>query len=161
MLKVLTFFLLAVIVVCSGFNVDQGDNDTLQSIDYGDTLYLEHESAKCGEWGGDREVIKIYRISKFDNNLLASYTIITMDCADLTRRAKLQVQKVKLTIEDKRLAEDCILELIKNKLRRQSFLAHSGIHNTIRLSDSSLIVNDYPSNKWEQFHLLTSSLLKK
>jgi len=144
----------------------------------GDTLILSHHNDKCGEWGGDGEIIKIY--FKPDNkkgfnkgDLFAVYQLNKYDCAALERnpdKAKPTVYisgHKKLSYEFAKIAEECIFDLLKHKLTNDNIICASGVTNTVELKGSaafikspSIFIDDYPSFSWTRFHLLKNELTK-
>ena len=143
-----------------------GKEDSLSFIRFGDTLRFEHENAKCGEWGGDIEVILIYR-GNFTDKIWAVYTKIIMNCdgEDIDNPGKEQFPKVhkrvSIGLDEQQLVKQCIEEIIDNRLKRKPQFTAAGIRNVISLNDCSLIIKDYPSIEWKQFEILRDKLLIK
>jgi len=131
-----------------------------------DLLYINHVNRlklltidnKCGEWGGDKKVLTIYR-DGFNGQLLADYLEETKDCdADVPAIPSKSIKRIKLNQQDKNLIIDCLNELSSNKLNREDYPSHSGLFNQALLSDSSINIQDFPAKKWIKFLALTARL---
>jgi len=137
-----------------------------------DTLLLTHRNEKCGEWGGDYEEIKITLHTKgvSDGDLYAQYTKYTMNCDSIEEPMKISIRtkKKKLLINEERLVKECIEDLLKHKLNNPNWICHSGIFNSVILKDRiafvqdpAIVISDYPSFYWTNFHKLTKIILNK
>lgn len=75
-------FVSSVVALCMFSCSQQSTEKTVSGLDNlrgSDTLVLMGRFADCGEWGGHREVIKIFRQ---ENGLLATYERDTVKCPD-------------------------------------------------------------------------------
>jgi len=113
---------------------------------------------KCGEWGGDEKRITVYRDDS-KGPLLADYLETTKNCGtgekpNITKSKK----RINLTDQENDLIIECINELSNEKIRREDYPAHSGIFNQVMLSDSSMIIHDFPSVEWTKFNELVAKL---
>lgn len=116
---------------------------------------------KCGEWGGNEKQIIFYRDS-FQSQLLADYIEKTKDCGSGNEpKVTKSVKRIKVSEEESKLIIETINELCENKLSREDFPAHSGIYNRIMLSDSSMIIQDFPSVELKKFNKLTKEIQQK
>ena len=103
-----------------------------------DTLVLIHNNSKCGEWGGDKETIRIYL---YDGKLLADYQKQIYECDDLSSPALMQNPPFKLqtdkknsvSIKSENIIRDCFLDLLEDKLNNTGLVSHAGCRNTIEL----------------------------
>ena len=116
---------------------------------------------KCGEWGGDEKTLTIYR-DDFKGQLYADYVekVKTCGTGDESKVSK-SIKHVKLSQHDNELIIECINELCSNKLSRENYPSHSGIFNQIKLSDSSMIIHDFPSIELIKFNELAERIKKK
>lgn len=179
-MKVKHYFLMALLFALFGCKNQKSsssiDVSLFGSIDLGKTLLLEHTDARFGEWGGNTFQITIYRIGN-NETLFADYKELEGSpkpppppqpgtlIEDLPRwyfKPIIQKKlKVKLLESDKTLVEQAILELVKENLRNDKFLGHPGTSNYVEISDSSLMIYDYPSSAWPNFQKLKQSILNR
>ncbi len=128
-----------------------------------DTLIFRHHNDKCGEWGGDKEVIKIYLKKDYkkginEGDLHAFYQMNKYDCDTLVRNPYETKPNVyhskhkKLNYELAKIAEECIFDLLKHKLNNNNLIFHAGVTNKVELKGSvafvkepSIFIDDYPS----------------
>lgn len=113
---------------------------------------------KCGEWGGNKKIITLYR-EDLKGQLLADYIEKTKNCEnekepEITK----SIKKIKITQEESKLILKSINELIENKLNREVYISHSGIYNQIMLRDSTLIISDFPSVELKSINDLVKKL---
>ena len=71
------------------------------------------------------------------------------------------IKRIKVSKEECKLIIETIIELYEKKLSREDFLAHSGIFNRIMLSDSSMIIQDFPSVELKKYKKLTKEIQQK
>ncbi|WP_207424914.1 hypothetical protein [Desertivirga brevis] len=124
---------------------------------------LVYQNHKCGEWGGDIETIKIYRTT-LKGDIYADYLLETLDCKDIDsriRKIENRKKKIKLSESDKARVIESLSQLAKGILSREVYPAHSGYFSKAILSDSSIVIEDFPSIKWTQFEQLRAAILKK
>ncbi|MEG3660194.1 hypothetical protein V5097_22480 [Arenibacter palladensis] len=177
---IITIFLVTVLVGCSNQSKKEElnnetnilKNTSLEYIDEWNQIELAHTDDKYGEWGGDSDIILIYSDGK---NLYANYSKYLGSRKppappDLNKKPKKWYEYKKLDFKidsiiiDKNktdLVENAILELVKQKVYNSTSFSHSGIKNSVITRDSSLIINDFPSNKWLTFQKLKNFLIKK
>jgi hypothetical protein len=144
-----------------------------------DTLIFRQHNDKCGEWGGDVEIIKIYCKKNYakgrnKEELFAIYQKNEYDCNSLESfpyESDIKSKKhffgpKQLNNESAKIAEECILDLLKHKLTNNNAIGHAGITNTVELKGSiafvkepSILIDDYPSFGWRKFHLLKMELM--
>jgi len=144
----------------------------LNYIDRWNQIEFVQTDDKYGEWGGDSDIILIYSDGeKFFANYsryLGSYEPAIppkenekpkkwYEYKKLVRK----IDSIELSIDQIRLIENAILELTKTKINSKTYASHSGIVNSVISRDSSLVIEDYPSNKWKSFQLLKNSITKK
>ena len=150
----------------------------LKSLDYDQEILLIQTDDRLGEWGGNTFIVKIYREGDSDT-VVADYKELegtkkppppppspnsSSDLIDNWFGYKLiltEINKIRLTENDKKIIEDAIIELTKSRITNDVPFSHSGISNMVVFKDSSLVVEDYPSIKWSNFLKLKKSLLEK
>lgn len=139
---------------------DYKSNELLY-INRANKLKLLSVDDKCGEWGGDKKTITIYR-DDFKGQLLADYVEEIKDCnsdnKDKIGKAK---KRIVLNQQEKDLIVNCLRELVSNKLNRDDIPSHSGLFNQALLSDSSINIQDFSEKKWETFNVLAAKLKAK
>lgn len=140
-----------------------------------DTLLLTHRNEKCGEWGGDYEKIEItlknnYKKGMYDGDLYGQYTKYSMNCDNVEEPMTISIQtkRKKLLIKEERLIKECIEDLLKHKLNNTNLIYHSGVFNSVILKDGiafvqdpAIVISDYPSFYWTNFHKLKKEIIKK
>jgi len=139
---------------------------------YGDTLELSQQNDKCGEWGGDDEIINIFCNKSW--KLSGYYVKKTYDCDDLSSVEALygrviptlyQSKEIELTNQQIALLKEVILELTEHKLNNYVLGGNSGIVNKVQIKakddfSKKLYISDYPSFYWNKFHKLKNEILK-
>ncbi len=145
--------------ICS-FKIPQRD-DLLAFINHINKLKLVYQDDKCGEWGGDRETITLYRTS-LTSEIYADYLKETRNCKKPNSN-KHQDKKNKLAITeaDKQIIIEAINQLSTGILSNQDLPAHAGLYCEVTLSDSSIVIKDFPSIKWTKFEQLRQRLIKE
>ncbi len=141
----------------------QNEKEVFEYLEWCPNIQFIHINDNCGEWGGDKEIINIYKV-ECRGKILADYEKITRNCSedeDKQRENKIEKVYIELTIDEKKLVNECIEELIRAKLTNRTFITHSGIHNSIIFKDSTFIIKDYPSINWKTFENLKERLLNK
>ena len=165
-------------------NEFQTDTKYLELIDFHQELKLVHIDDRLGEWGGNTFIFRIYK-DKNSEQIFADYKEFEgttnpppppnpNESSESTKMwyeygSKLynydsilvEKNKIKLTLNDKELIENAVIELINHKLKNESIINHSGLHNIVVSKDSSLIIDDYPSINWTNFQKLKKSLIKE
>jgi len=130
----------------------------LKSITNVNKLYLTQKDDKCGEWGGDTRQIVIYRYD-FTGDLFAGVRHLIRLCPpEMDEIEELNVKEIKISQEQEFLVLKTIEELVNSKLSTENRPAHAGYRNRVFFNDSSFLVDDYPSIRWETFESLYSSL---
>ncbi len=125
-----------------------------------DKLSLTQRNDKCGEWGGDTKEIVIFR-TDFTGQLFATIKHTVKLCPPVEDEFEnFQKENIKVTKEQQCLIFETIDELSKSKLSRPNFPSHAGYYNQIVLSDSSFVLDDFPSIKWRTFDELFEALTK-
>ncbi len=140
-----------------------------------DTLRLTHLNDKCGEWGGDYEVITItlknnYKKGMYEGDLYGQYTKYGMNCDNIEEPKKnvIKTGQKKLSANEERLIKQCIEDLLKHKLNNTNLIYHAGIFNSVMLKDGiafvndpAIVISDYPSFWWTNFHKLKINIIQK
>ncbi|TYB68696.1 hypothetical protein ES676_14535 [Bizionia saleffrena] len=143
----------------------QSENNTLYGISSCTEIELTHTDDKCGEWGGNTEIIRFFK-KDCKSEYYIVYSKRLMDCSidPIThyKRKDFDEQKIILsTKEDRKLLELCIKELTEMKLSNPIIITHSGILNKVTSNDSTLTIKDYPSKEWSNFNRLKKSIMEK
>ena len=149
----------------------------LKSVNYSKEINLIQTDNRDGEWGGNTFIIRIYRDPQ-TSELLADYKELENNIenpsppSDTNKfdnsnfgygRKKVIVEKNEIAVNktDEVVIENAIIELIKSKINRELIPSHSGYVNKIISNDSTLLVDDHLSIKWNNFKKLQKSLLEK
>ena len=154
------FSLIGTFVLISSCQTESKQN-TLLHINHVNKLELLSVNDKCGEWGGDEKQLLIYR-DDFKGQLLADYSEKTKTCGNGSEsKITKSIKRIKITEEETNLIIESINELCKNKMAREDYPSHSGIFNRIMLSDSSMIITDFPSVELKKFGELVGKIKQK
>ena len=151
------------------------ENDVKISLNYVDSwnqIELAQTDDKYGEWGGDSDIILIYSDGKTIfadySRYLGSYEPPMPPKENEKPKKWFEYKKLEHKIDSIQLSnkeigmiENAIMELTKLKLNSNSYPPHSGIVNSVISRDSTLIIEDYPSNKWKPFQQLKKSITEK
>jgi len=157
-MRYLYLLLLCFLISCKE---EQKKNDfDLKYISHNLKLSLLHVGEECGEWGGDSEEIIFYRNNLEKVNLLADYKKINFNCKD-RKKDSIVTKGIIVTRNIQRLILESINELTQIKISRENYPSHAGLYNRIQLSDSTLIIDDFPSQKWITFEKIADELLKR
>jgi hypothetical protein len=154
----------------------KGKFEYLKFIDWNQEVRLTQKDDKYGEWGGDTYLIKVYENS-LNHSLLADYRefkgldgppppptneeLKSILSWDELRTPIVKKDSIPVNYNEKELIDKAIRELLQRKIRSEHTVSHSGIHNQVILNDSTLIISDSPSFKWNSFQELKRSLLAK
>ena len=140
------------------------ETEILKMIDSYQEIYLIQRDAKCGEWGGDKEQIRVYR-NHPNEKILLDYKKLIIDCDDPYNQKEnariIEKDKIESNREILVLVEKSIQNLINQKLSNDQVIAHSGIANYVISKDSTLIIKDYPSYQWPVFKKLIRMVKEK
>ncbi len=151
----------------------QSDSKTeLQYIDRWNQIELSQTDDKYGEWGGDSDIILIYsdgeKVFANYSRYLGSYEPPMPPEENEKpkkwyeyKKLEVKIDSIELSDDQIGLIENAIIELIKTKIHSETYPSHSGIVNSVISRDSSLIIEDYPSNKWKSFQQLKNNITKK
>ena len=145
-------------------NLNNPKTGTLQLINTYQEILLKQSGDKCGEWGGDTEEFRVYKTS-YKGKILADYKKTIIDCDDPYSEKNepkiIEKNGFELTDKELTLIDDCIIELIHQKLSVEPRISHSGIANYVIARDSTLVIVDYPSFNWPKFKELTKIITRK
>jgi len=141
----------------------------LEYIDRWNKIELTQTDDEFGEWGGNSDIIIVYsdgeKIYANYSRYLGSYEPPkpSKENEELKKWYEYKelentIDSVELNRKQLELIENAIMELTKLKINSKTYPSHSGIVNTVISRDSSLIIEDYPSNKWETFQRLKKSI---
>lgn len=169
-------FLITVLITASYFigysqvNIDNSDyyffeKGALAGLIKYDTLVLTAEFTECGEWGGRKEVIKIYR--NLDYNLTAELLVDSVSCTDGQGNVMVtRYKKIAQTVVIQKEAQEEIIECI-GQMSRLIFVDQDILSNACnnyfvyltRLGEHKfeLDYNDFPS-EWRGFEKLRDSI---
>ena len=143
---------------------DLQESGLLKMIDSYQEIYLIQINDKCGEWGGDKEQVRIYK-NRPSDKILLDYKKLIINCDDpYSQKETAQLNekdKIESNNEILELIEASIHDLIDQKLSNEQQISHSGIANYVISKDSTLIIKDYPSKEWSNFEELITLIRKK
>ncbi len=157
--------LFALILNACSFKVSEEikNNSPLNYIESYSKLSLETINERCGEWGGDKELIIIYRDLRQDI-FYADYFKEIINCddpyADSSKNNMTYAKRITMDLAAQKLAKECVEQLVEFKLQDRKIPVHSGINNSAIISDSSFILNYYPSRNWDLFFKLRDRLFR-
>lgn len=133
-----------VLIISCKKDINEDKKDLLQHINHINRLELKTIDDRCGEWGGDEIQLIVYR-DDLKGSLLADYFEKTA-CYDGSKSKIIKsIKRIKISNDEQKLIIETIKELSEIKLNRPDIPSHSGRFNRIMLSDSSIIVSDFPS----------------
>jgi hypothetical protein len=154
------FSLIGTFVLISSCETENKQN-TLLHINRVNKLELLTVDEKCGEWGGDEKQLTIYR-DDFKGPLLADYLERTKNCDNGSEpKVTKSIKRIEITEEESKLIVESINELCESKLAKEDYPSNSGIFNRIMLSDSSMIITDFPSVELKKFAKLVGKIKQK
>ena len=155
------FIVVLIITFLFSYCKSNKEDDILAFITEVDTLKFTYQNDRCGEWGGDEEIILIYR-ENHEEQIFADYLKQLKDCENDYEKVVKSISKkrIKISEEDKKLIVESINQLVENKLSREQVLAHAGLRSQVVLTDSTIFVHDFPSSKWVKFEMLTKKLIE-
>lgn len=140
-----------------------------------DTLSLSLANSKCGEWGGDYEIIKIYIKNDRQTakvSLLADYHLFAYDCNELESNVPPEKQHISYSVikeipvlpSDNELILKSISSLSRQRLTDIQF-PHPGNYTTVELiSDGKkpdLYIRNHALLKWSEFYAIKKRLLSR
>ncbi len=120
---------------------------------------------KYGEWGGNTYFLKMYRDSNSEQ-LMIDYTEYQgkagpPDPPEPNSKEKIywftgqpilfESYRLIATKELKAIISSSIQELIAARINNDEFVSMSGVVNHVMYTDSTIIIQDYPSIKWNKF----------
>ncbi|MFB9054629.1 hypothetical protein ACFFVB_16190 [Formosa undariae] len=186
MRKILLIFIIGVLFANCANKKDEPTSETqrdlekaqnenqieLEYIDRWNQIELAQTDDKYGEWGGDSDIILIYsdgeKVFANYSRYLGSYEPPIPPKENEKQKKWYEYKKlernidsIELSFDQILLIENAILELTKTKIKSETNISHSGIVNSVISKDSSLIIKDYPSNKWKSFQRLKNSIMEK
>jgi hypothetical protein len=149
------------------------DNEAeLEYVDIWNQIELAHTDDKYGEWGGDTDIILVYSDGKkyYANysKYLGSYETPKPPKPPNEnekvkkwyeyKKLEQKIDSIELNSESIQLIKDAIIYLTEEKITNSSFPSNAGISNSVISRDSSLIIDNYPSDEWKPFQQLKSKL---
>jgi len=176
-----TIIFIALLISCTneksdskkGFETDYKDSEEIKLGILSEISKIEflREDDKYGEWGGDVDVIDIY---KYKDEIFANYKRYVGKTTpppppDDTKMNKKwyeykslenKIDSIKLSENEKKLVETIFSDLLKNKMKNDN-IPIDGYYNSVIASDSSLVIIDYNSFEWSSFMDLKTELTKK
>ena len=154
------FSLIGTFVLISSCQTESKQNALLH-INNVNKLEFISVNDKCGEWGGDEKQLLIYR-DDFKGPLLADYSEKTKVCSNGSEpKVTKSIKRIKITEEESKLIVESINELCESKMARKDYPSHSGLFNRIMLSDSSMMITDFPSVELKNFGKLVGKIKQK
>lgn len=175
MTRIVLFFII-ILIWNSCTNAPIPDNIQVldESINFSKEMYLIRTDDKHGEFGGDTEIIRIYRYG-LKQELLADYK--ALDGSEYppsapdkinfvtdyfqTKPIILEKRKIKVTAIGEELISRTVQQLVDSKLENDGaeFPFH-GMYNIIAYRDSSFILHQFPSIRWSNFKDLKRLLIE-
>jgi len=131
----------------------------------GDTLELVQHNDKCGEWGGDIEIIRIFWKSRklFGYYIKETYNCDTLVWVGYVNPTIYKSKEIEFSNQLKELLKDTIVSIAEYKLNNGLFFGHSGIVNSVRFKGENkgyeLFIRDYSYFSWNTFHKLKNEIL--
>lgn len=159
---------------CDHSDESNSTNWNFESIQYQNELYLIQTDDRFGEWGGNTYLIRVYRENKTEHILLdykeyqgeagppqpphpdsIPNTILEWLGREpiLNEKNKIKASEIYL-----KLIADAIQELIEIRINNSVFVTMSGVVNRVIYSDSTLIIEDYPSTNWDKFQIVRKKI---
>jgi len=121
-----------------------------------DTLMIYARFSECGEWGGHREIFKIYRDT--NNNFISNFIKDTVKCEEddfIEYKGKIVFSFSKtLTTEDQILIQNYLWNLQKEDLKGNDF-PYSNLY-IAKSNNLSIAITGY----WDEFNELKTRILK-
>ncbi len=159
---------------CSNQTENKVEAYNFSSIQSNTELIMFQTDDEFGEWGGNTYYLKMYRNGE-SKQLMIDYTEYEgkagpPDPPDPNSKEKInRFSGQPILFETKKVvANNQVLELISNsiqeltlaKLNNDEYVTMSGIQNQMMYTDSTLIINDYPSIKWDKFQEVINEIKK-
>ncbi len=150
---------------CSDQNEDKDEVYNFSSIQFNNELIMFQTDDKYGEWGGNTYFLKMYRDSNSEQ-LMIDYTEYQgkagpPDPPEPNSKEKIywftgqpilfESYRLIATKELKAIISSSIQELIAARINNDEFVSMSGVVNHVMYTDSTIIIQDYPSIKWNKF----------
>ena len=114
----------------------------------GDTLYLNTQFMECGEWGGHKELSKVFLSGK---DFYINYQKFDADCNSIKRNKGIPVQKLiksitkKISANEKLLIYNYVHQLLDAKFQESPGFNAGTIFQVV-LSDNNLNISVYPGS---------------
>jgi len=140
------------------------DQGALSGLSKYDKLIIVGEFSECGEWGGHKETITIFRDSLY--NISASLIVDSVSCTDSmgnidVRRFVYLNKTVKVSKIQQQEVVDCISEMTQLLLINKDFISNAFHIYSVKLNDQLMLkYSDFPS-QWQGFNELRNSLFEK
>ncbi|MGV0752404.1 hypothetical protein [Empedobacter brevis] len=165
--KLFVIIILTCLFSCSKRDVKQSklkenniesDTSGLGTLIRWDTLFISARFDECGEFGGHKEVLEIF---KRDKKIYLTYKKNTIDCdkVDEISQVKLSfVKEIELSTQHQKAIKEYFYYLLQNKID-EGYHAHSGNEFKVLKADSTFFINVYDNNPNNPE--IYNSLLKK
>ena len=151
------YFLIVLFIFFTSCKNNSKEN-SLANIDNVNKLTMTYMNEKCGEWGGDQEIITVYR-DRPGGDLYLDYSFVIRNCKNPYTDNKIVKKKtIKVDKEIQKSIIEAINELTFNKLDRKNTPCNAGLKCTMIMNDSSIIINDFPAERWTSFEKLSEIL---
>jgi len=160
-----TIFSLIIILVLTVADLISNQTTTPELEKLPCEIELTSKDDKCGEWGGNLEIIKLFQ-KNCEGEFFIEYRLRKMDCKidPIVHYKRTDFDKTKVvlsSIEDRKLILTCIAELEEMIKNNPIKITHSGIVNEVKSSDSTFMLKDYPSKEWLAFDKLKKRIMEK
>lgn len=123
----------------------ESDNLDLGTLVKWDTLFLSARFDECGEWGGHKELIEIFRK---DKKVYLNYKRNNIDCnkVDEIYGVKLSlIKEIEVSNQHQKSINDYMFQLLQNKIN-EGPQDHSGNEFEILKGDSTFLIKVYDYN---------------
>lgn len=170
-MKIFIFITTLILLISCSQKVKQKEENftNLSFLGSSDTLFLFFRDTKCGEWGGDRQTIYVYKDNyKGKNNILLDINECKMDCDSIEKYFSKPIEKsfekkrIKIDQRKLNLLSKAIEELIRLQMNfdANQAVSNSGCFSGMRNSNEKLTIGIYPSPKWVTFEKLFNFIKK-
>ncbi|MDF1697948.1 MAG: hypothetical protein P1U56_19025 [Saprospiraceae bacterium] len=171
---VLIFLLFSLLLGCKHTKKQKQSDWNFDSIQFNKELYLIHTDDRFGEWGGNTYFVRVYRHNQ-TQKLTIDYKEYQGQMGPqepphpssdpvLQRFSGQPIVKQSLNIQatehELNLISAAVQELMTIKINNDEQMSMAGVMNRILFSDSTLIIEDYPSTNWEAFQKLKRVLTR-
>lgn len=139
-------------------NNTKSNNYALGTLIRWDTLFISARFDECGEWGGHKEILEIFKKEK---DIYLNYKRNNVNCNkvdDIYNTKVFSVKEIKLNNQHQNAIKEYVYQLLQNKIN-EGYHEHSGKAFNVLKGDSTFFINVYDNNPKNP--ILYNSLLKE